>query len=311
MASARSFKPKPEDVGLETSGVEDAKPRPTPFAGLGTPAPAGKPVADAAPATPRVELDAEKRAAHDMPDAVRPAQADAKENAKAVGKRTEVDPDRTAPGVARGSSTGVRDDDGSWFSSLRNLSTLTIARGAGSGSKRGARAPAGRGDRMTRTVPLADHPGDSGAGNRGARGAGQGRTWPGAEKRSRNGRQRGGLSQRSHGCARAEPAGPGGRRFPRAGGSRFASWRPSVRWRLRTGARRLGDAAAGPGYADDLGAAGAARRLHRDADGHRAVSRRSQRGPHPGLAAGTDRLSRLPPPVSSGGGVCAVGTTDP
>jgi hypothetical protein len=163
MASARSFKPKPEDVGLETSGVEDAKPRPTPFAGLGTPAPAGKPVADAAPATPRVELDAEKRAAHDMPDAVRPAQADAKENAKAVGKRTEVDPDRTAPGVARGSSTGVRDDDGSWFSSLRNLSTLTIARGAGSGSKRGARAPAGRGDRMTRTVPLADHPGDSGA----------------------------------------------------------------------------------------------------------------------------------------------------
>jgi hypothetical protein len=130
--------------------------------------------ADAAPATPRLELDSEKRAADDMPDAVRPAQADAKEDAKAVAERTEVDPDRTALGVARGLSTGVRVDDGSWFSSLRNLSTLTIARGAGPGSKRGARAPGGRGDLRTRTVPLAERPGDSGAENRGARGRDKG-----------------------------------------------------------------------------------------------------------------------------------------
>ena len=50
MASARSRKPNPEDVGLETSGVEDAKPRPTPFAGwrrlrLGKPSGAPTPFA--------------------------------------------------------------------------------------------------------------------------------------------------------------------------------------------------------------------------------------------------------------------------
>jgi hypothetical protein len=116
----------------------------------------------------RFELDPEKPASGDMPNA-RSAQADAKKDAKADAERTAVRPGRPGPVATRRlpeggrRSNGARDDDGGWFSSLRNLSTLTIARGAGSGSSKGAGAPGVRGDLRTRTVPLA------GDGPRGAR----------------------------------------------------------------------------------------------------------------------------------------------
>jgi hypothetical protein len=99
---------------------------------------------------------------------------------KAAGGRTEIDLGRTAPPAARGSpkgrrpSTSVRDDDGGWFNSLRNLSTLAIARGPSPGSRKGVGAPSVSGDLKTRTVPLTDPPSDARAGHRGARGRHQG-----------------------------------------------------------------------------------------------------------------------------------------
>jgi hypothetical protein len=127
----------------------------------------------------RFELDPEKPASGDMPNA-RSAKADAKKDAKAVAERTAVSPGRTVPAAARGlpeggrRSDGARDDDGGWFSSLRNLSTLTIARGSGSGAKKGAAAPGARGDLRPRTVPLVGDSGDSRAGPRAARGRDKG-----------------------------------------------------------------------------------------------------------------------------------------
>jgi hypothetical protein len=127
----------------------------------------------------RFELDPEKPASGDMPSA-RSGQAEAKKDAKAGAERTAVSPGRTVPVATRRlseggrRSNGARDDDAGWFSSLRNLSTLTIARGPGSGSRKGAGAPGVRGDLRTRTVPLAGDSGDSRAGPRGARGRDKG-----------------------------------------------------------------------------------------------------------------------------------------
>jgi hypothetical protein len=102
---------------------------------------------------------------------------------KAAGGRTEFDLGRPAAPAARGSggrrpSTSVRDDDGGWFSSLRNLSTLAIARGPSPGSRKGAGAPGARGDLKTRTVSPADRSSDARAGHRGARGRHQGERGP-------------------------------------------------------------------------------------------------------------------------------------